>query len=332
MVLLNACVKDKYTGNQAAGQGPSYVRITEAKVYSQFFAPFSTIKPITMFSVRRDAASTTDLAATNAVVLTDITSTYLSTYNTKNGTSYSSMPSTLYTFATTDATIAKTSTGYTFNFGPGDFAKNLVFNIDGSQVDLSKQYGIVFAISNTGGLTRKAGLDTIVATVAIKNKYDGVYVVQLGSTMTDLTSTVYSHINNFLSSFGTAVGEPDNGPMQYQLRTTSANTCALYDDYFFGGYDTPICTGTAATNYSSWGTFSPIFTFDLATDKVTAVTNYYGVPANTRGARLDPSGTVNAWESGKFTIKYDMTQPSIVATPPNVRVVYDEVWKFKGSR
>jgi len=329
--LLNACVKDKYTPVQATSAGPSYVRITEAQVYNQFFAPFTTVKPINVFSVRRDPASADELNTSVAVSLTDITSTYLAAYNTKAGTSYSVMPSTLYTNGS-DATIAKTSTGYTFNFGPGDFAKNLVFNIDGSQVDLSKQYAIAFTITNTGGLTRKAGLDTIIATVAIKNKYDGVYAVT--GTMVDVTTTSLTQINNFLSVGGAAYGAP--APQQYELRTTSATTCDVFDNYFYGAYAVAIASGSGASiTYSSYGTFSPQLTFDLTTNKITAVTNRYGQavpPANGRTGRLDPTGSLNDYESGTITIKYNMCQPSSVPTPPNVRTTWDETWKYLKSR
>jgi len=344
LVLLNGCVKDKYSSNQAAGIGPSYVRITEAEVYSQFFAPFLTVKPITVLSVRRDAASSDAAAATNVVALTDITAnnvsqsstaeTYLAAFNRHNGTSYSAMPSTLYTFASaSDASVTKTSTGYSFNFGPGDFAKNLTFNVDGSQVDLSKQYAIAFTITNTGGLTRKIGLDTIIATIAIKNKYDGVYAVT--GTMVDVTTTTLTQINNFLSVGGAQYGAP--APQQYELRTTSANTCDVYDNYFYGAYAVAISSQAvgAAITYSSYGTFSPQLTFDLTTNKITAVTNRYGQavpPANGRTGRLDPTGSLNDYESGTITIKYNMCQPSSVPVAPYVRTTWDETWKFLKSR
>jgi len=329
-VVLSACVKDKYTGNQASGAGPSYVRITEAKVYNQFFSPFTTVKAVDMFSVRRDPASDAALQTTNVVTLTDISSTYINAYNTKNGTSYAQMPTTMYTVAAT-AGITATSTGYTFTFGPGDFAKVLTYNIDGSKVDLSKQYAVAFAITNTGGLTQKAGLDTIIATVAIKNKYDGVYKVTSG-TMVDVTNSAFTHINNFLASFGTAVGLPDNGVMQYELRTTSANTCLIYDNYFFGGTDVPFSTGTTSSSYSYYGSFCPVLTFDLSTNKITAVTNSYGQPAsNGRYAQLDPSGTVNAYESGKITFKYNMVGGSGV-TANQVRTTWDQVFTYYKSR
>jgi len=314
MVLLNACVKDKYTGNQTGDAGPSYVRITEAQVYSQFFAPFTTINPVTMFSVRRDAANSSVLQGTNTVVLTDITATYLAAHTSLP---YSAMPSTLFTLGSQPGVVASTG-GLTLTFGPGDFAKNIVYNINGANVDLSKQYAVVYTISNTGGLTRKAGLDTILSTVAIKNKYDGVYTTS--GTMVDVSNATFTDITNLLG-----------GPNTYELRTTSANTVDVYDTYIGGvyvGFD-------AAGSGSYYGTFGVQLAFDLSTDKITAVTNKYGQavpPANGRTARLDPTGTVNAYESGKITIKYNMCQPSVVPVAPYVRTTWDQVWKYSKSR
>ncbi|OCX52099.1 hypothetical protein BEL04_11410 [Mucilaginibacter sp. PPCGB 2223] len=318
MVLLNACVKDKYTGNQTGDAGPSYVRITEAKVYNQFFSPFTTVKPVTMFSVRRDAASSTVLQGTNTVVLTDITTAYLAAHSTP----YSAMPSTLYTVASAPGVTAS-ATSLTFTFGPGDFAKNVVFNIDGSKVDLSKQYAIAYAVTNTGGLTQKAGLDTILATIAIKNKYDGVYTIS--GTMVDITNPAFAEVNTLSTLVGVT-------PYQYELRTTSANTCDVYDNYSAGyaqGYGIVFNTGTGA---SAYGSFMPVLTFNLANDKITAVTNHYGQPAgNGRYAQLDPSGTVNAYENGKITIKYNMVGGALVSAN-QVRTTWDEVWTYKKSR
>ncbi|RKR81369.1 hypothetical protein BDD43_1515 [Mucilaginibacter gracilis] len=212
MVFLNACVKDKYSPNQAAGQGPSYIRITEAKLNPQFFAVFTNIKAVNMFSVQRDAASNDALQTTNTVVLTDVTADYLS----KHSTPYSAMPSSLYTL-TPQPGLAATATGLTFTFAPGDFAKNVIFNIDGSKIDLSKQYAVVYAISNTGGLTRKAGLDTIVASVAIKNSYDGVY---------KYTGSIYRFNADGSAETPTTLGGVLPDGLTISLATTSATTCS----------------------------------------------------------------------------------------------------------
>jgi len=259
MVLLNACVKDdRATGAQSAGNGPSYVRIAEAQVYNQFFAPFTTINPITVFTVRRDAASAAVLQGSNTVVLTDITTAYLASHTTV----YSAMPSTLYTVAS-QAGVSYSSGVLTLAYGPGDFAKSIVFNIDGSKVDLSKQYAVAYTITNTGGLTRKAGLDTILATVAIKNAYDGVYSYagSLARFNADGSADVVSTLG------GTIVGG-----VTISLATTSGTT----DAYSPGLYWSDGVTGVG-------GITGIQLAVDPATYKVTTTASGNAYVANIAG-------------------------------------------------
>ncbi|WP_158557117.1 DUF1735 domain-containing protein [Mucilaginibacter conchicola] len=326
MVLFSACRKDSFEGDSAAGKGKDFVRITEGKVRSQFFSPFTTINEINMFSVRKDAASDGALNKANTFVLTDLGQAYITKYNTEHGTDYELLPTNMYT-QKTDASIVKAGNTLTFNFAAGDFAKNYILNVDGSKFDPSKKYVIAYVLSNTGGLTAKAGKDTIISAIALKNKYDGVYSVD--GSMQDFTNSTLGHINEFLSSASNTTGV--SAPMEYELRTISATKCELYDNYFFGGNYIPIRSGTS---YSQYGSFALVVEFDPATDKVVAVTNYYGQPAgNTRSAQLDPSGT-NAYDAGAKTvkIKYRMLQPSVVVAPPNIRTVWDETWTYIGER
>jgi hypothetical protein len=49
--------------------------------------------------------------------------------------------------------------------------------------------------------------------------------------------------------------------------------------------------------------------------------------------KIDPSGA-NKYDAATKTIqfKYWMIQPSLVPTPPNIRVFFDEKWTYKGAR
>jgi hypothetical protein len=175
MLLFSACRKDSFKGTEAGNSGKTFVWITEAPSSAQFFAPFTDVKAVNMFSVRRDAANNADLKKAVTVTLTAIPA-YVDTLNQKNGTNFTAMPSDIYT-VTSGGGVSASATGFTLNFTSGDFAKNITFNIDGNKVDLSKQYAVAYVISDAGGLAKKAGLDTIFSTVAIKNPYDGVYNV-----------------------------------------------------------------------------------------------------------------------------------------------------------
>ncbi|MDB5131370.1 MAG: hypothetical protein JWR02_1119 [Mucilaginibacter sp.] len=320
MMLFASCVKDPYNGKETLYSGKTYVWITEAPLNNQFFDVFTNVKPITVFTVRRDAASPADLQKAVTVSLTALPSTYIDAYNTANGTSYTLMPTSIYTVTTTGG-ISVTSTGLALNYAAGDFAKNVVFNVDGSKVDLSKQYAVAYVITNHGGFSKKVGYDTVFATVAIKNRWDGVYAAT--GTMTDVTNAAYSHINTFLATQSAA-------PMQYELRTTSATQCVLFDNYVVGGVATPFST---ATSWSYYGSFGLVVNFDPVTNAITSVTNYYGQPAgNGRSARLDVTAP-NVYDPASKTIDigYQLVGGSLVPVGA-VRATWRETWKYIGSR
>lgn len=326
MILFSACRKDAYMGTQTGDSGKSFVRITEGKVKNQFFNPFTTVNSIEMFTVRKDAANESELKKSASIVLTDLGQTYLDKYNTENGTDYELLPASMFV-QKPDASIVKSGSKLTFNFAGGDFVKSYILNIDGSKFDPAKKYALAYVITDPAGLTPTSGKDTIITTLGLKNKYDGVYSV--AGTMQDLTNATLGHINEYLTS-----GTNDSGvdaPMQYELRTISSTKCELYDNYFFGGNYIPIRSGTS---YSQYGSFALVVEFDPATDKVAAVTNYYGQPAgNTRSAQLDPSG-INAYDASTKTvsIKYLMIQPSVVPVAPHIRTMWNETWTYIGSR
>ena len=122
------------------------------------------------------------------------------------------------------------------------------------------------------------------------------------------------------------------GPIDQEISlvTTGANTVKMIPtDLGFEGH-----LINSAGSLSYYGSFGPIFTFDPATDKVVAVTNFYGQPAgNTRSAEIDPSGD-NLYDpvTKEIRVKYFMKQPSVIAAPPNIRVVFDEVFEYVGPR
>jgi hypothetical protein len=335
-VLFSSCRKDSFKGTETGNTGATFMWITEAPTHSQFFDVFTDVKTVTMFTVRRDPANKADLQKAVTVTLTALTQAKLDVLTDTAG--YTDIfTSNLYSMPT-DANIAsggvftgsegitKTSTGLTVNFAAGEFAKNIIFMIDGSKVDLSAKYGVAFAITNFGGFTKKVGYDTVLSTVAIKNKYDGVYTCV--GTMTDTGVPSNTDFNDFLSSAANTSG--NKPPMQYELRTTSANSNIQYDNYYFGG--NYVCINTA-TGANAYGSFCPIFTMDLATNTLTSVVNSYGQPAaNHRYAQLASDGLVNAYDPATktLTVKYYMFQPTVVPIGP--RVTFEYVYTYIGPR
>lgn len=172
MVLFSACRKDSFKGTETGSSGKTFVWIGEAPQYNQYFLPFTDVKPVAMFTVRRDAASSADLQKTGTATLTAVS---VDDYNTAHETTYSSIPSTLAT-QSSDASVVATATGLTVNFKPGDFAKQYVLNVDGTQFDASKKYAVIYVLSGVGaGLTKKVAPDTIVSVFGVKNQYDASY-------------------------------------------------------------------------------------------------------------------------------------------------------------
>lgn len=331
VALFSGCRKETAAdkvGGQAADNGKTLIGFPNGMVNATFFEPFTDVKTVDVFTLKKDAKSQAELNKAQTFVLTSLPDA-LTKYNAKNGSSYELLPQSFYTLGNANTTQA-TNGDLTFKFASGTFSQDFIIKLDGSKLDLSKTYGLAYKLTGTDGLgVHAASKDTLYAFFSIKNKWDGVYEVT--GTMVDKVNASLTHINDYLS--GANNTSDQKGPMQYQLRTISATKCVVFDNYFFPGtgYDIPIASGTG---YSYYGTFSLIMEFDPATDKVVSVTNYYGQPAaNTRSAALDPSGD-NAYDPSTKTISiiYNMLQTSAVPDPPYIRTTWTEKWKYIGSR
>ncbi len=303
-VLFSACIKDDDV--ELTTQGSSFIKVLQAPENAIFFSPFSDIKSVDLFSLRKNAASNADLMSPTAVKMT-LVPDYIDRYNDANGTTFEELPDSLYTTA-----IAKTGSVYDMSLAAGEAAKEFTIKLNGTKWDLSHTYALAFALSDVGGLKINDGKDTIIALLSVKNRWDGIYEVT--GTFSDATNAAFTNAY----------------PLEWQLQTSGPNTCIVADmvELGFPGY--LFYTGAG---YSYYGSFGLIVTFDPATDKIVKVENYYGMPANTRSAALDPTG-INAYQSDTKTIniKYFMIQPSAVPAAPHIRSRFDEVWKYKGER
>jgi hypothetical protein len=79
---------------------------------------------------------------------------------------------------------------------------------------------------------------------------------------------------------------------------------------------------------SYFGEYSPVFEFDLNTNEVIAVTNYYGDPSPTRSrsAEIDPSGLNQVNADKSIDVKYVMKQGG------STRTFFDEHINYVGPR
>lgn len=306
MFLFSACRKDAFNGKETKGAGKTFVYIEQAQQRNQFFDVFNDVKPVLMFTVRRDAANKADLQKAVTVTLKAQDQAFV-------GANYTVMPATLFTLNPQPGVSLAGNGDITLNFAAGDFAKNIIFNIDGSKVDLSKQYAMGYVITNFGGFSKQhtaggVSQDTILTTIAIKNKFDGNYDVTGSYTDVNLPAAtgVYPYNVNF-ETISAAANDVFN------------NTLGDYGFLFNVGDGTQ----------SAYGSFSPEFTFDPATNKIISVVNAYGQGSGShhRSARLDPTG-VNEYDPGSKTIKvkYIMESDGID------RCHFDETYTYKGPR
>lgn len=228
-------------------------------------------------------------------------STLIKLYNDSVKTSYSNLPSKLYTVAGYDLVIPKGQKQATLTVK--------IYPPKYSVSDFSKPYALGFKIGSVSQGTVSGNYSKAVYAVGIKNQYDGVY---------NVTGTFVDYAN---AAF--AAGYPKT----IYLKTQDPTSVGYWDHSKLDGYGYYFLNGTSGTYY---GSFAPIFKFDKTTNKITSVVNYYGQPAgNGRSAELDPSG-INTYDPVTKTIKvsYWLNQPSVI-TPHRSHIV--EVFTYAGA-
>ncbi|WP_295801007.1 hypothetical protein [Mucilaginibacter sp.] len=255
MLIFSACRKDPFSGTETKQSGTTFVYITEAggSPYYQFFDVFSDVKPVVLFTVRRDASSNSDLQKAVTVTLTaqpdstdnlGLTPFTSDLYTTPSAADLAA--GGLYS-SSKGVTVSGDGSVITLNFAAGEFIKNIIFKVDGSKLDLSNTYGSVYKITSMSAFKQKASLGTVAAGVAVKNAYDGTYA---------LTGTVFRFV---------AGGAPED------------NSNGLSGSITAGVTSTVITKGPVSNNFNiAWANGGGVggidglyFTVDPATNKVT---------------------------------------------------------------
>ncbi|HEY0677752.1 MAG TPA: DUF1735 domain-containing protein [Chitinophagaceae bacterium] len=305
--LFSACDKNEGTLN---GAGQTIVKLPQAAeekfAHALDFLP--GLQDLVLLDVRRDVPNNGELNKTHVVKIKNDPSV-VAAYNSAHGTNYIPLPAAAYQV---DPSNPFNGTEWTVTFNPGDHAKPILVKLDATKLDLSQQYALGFTITDASGAKISNGLSSAMIEVGVKNRYDGQYTV---------TGTMVDYASPTLTGYF---------PQDVDLVTTGAASVVMIPlDLGIPGH--LILSGASLSYY---GSFGPVFTFDLATDKVISVTNSYGQPAgNTRSAEIDPSG-VNKWDAATkdMQVKYFMKQPSVITTPPHIRVAFDEYFEYVGPR
>ena len=322
-IIFTSCDKVKSV-DPLTTEGKTFVKIigagTPANIVKKPVDFLPTPTKLLAIELRRDIATETELNKTMIVTVKDDTAAV-----TAAGAGYLQMPTAWYTIQSDGVKTGGQGGTFTFTFKPGEFAKEVYVTIPNATLfNPSSLYGLGFSITtaDAGGIisTQKS----VVVEVGAKNEFDGAYAVT--GPMVELTGAPFTQWNNpAVAGFPAANG----GAWELHLITTGANQCVMFDNTIWGDIFHPMLN---AGGNSGFGTFALLVNFNPANKVISSVSNYYTPAPNTRRAELDPSG-INAVQGNKdMLIKYFMIQPSVVPTPPSIRVTFDEKWKYIGSR
>jgi len=308
-IFTTGCLKDHefIKGETQSTDGPE-TKVVEIKLTATNTSNFFTLV------VNNSNNDTTvdlvpiNLATANAApedlhVTVDLDAELVNSYNDNNGTGYETPPDNFYTIVNPVVTIPKGShTGYVqIKFKPSDF-------IGGS-------WAIGFKITSIQeqGYLISTNLSTGIASILVKNDYDGEYSVT--GTLNDVT--------------GAATGIY---PFEVDLISTGLNTNVMYNlnpSSLEGYYHVASFGGSP----NVFGGLAPVFTIDAATGNVTDVSDFYTLddPSNihARTAKLDPSG-INKYDFATKTMKvsYILYQGDLGID----RVFFNETFTYVGPR
>ena len=297
-LMFNSCLKDKLTSDWTSSlAGKMYAEIPSNGKQATTIAPNPTDQDVKfLVNIATDALPTSDITMTVAV-----DAAALAAYNTANATSYVLYP-----------TLTIVNPTVTIKAGTRNAYVHVTLK-SANLLNLSTAWMLPVTITSvSAGVTIASDKKTILMALPIANRWEGKYKMMTGSTFADLLNP--SYYLNF----------PDN----YALETAGPYTVNVKDlgTSSAAGYARVVLSAPGSGIY--YGSFCAVFQIDPVTNKVTAVTNYYGQPAsNGRSAALDPAG-VNTYNptTKTFDVSYFCLAPGTT-----VRLKFHDIFQWTGG-
>lgn len=170
LAVLSSCIPQDT--DEIAGIGTSLLRIDATDNFN-LVSFDAVVQTRTVVTIRRDAVSQADLAGSTSVDF-ELDNTIIDDYNTANelsvddGTAFLPLPEEAYSFVDVS--------GSTFEFGSGEFIKEIEIELDPSYLDLALKYALPVRIKNPGGSYKILNnADFVLVQIIVKNQYDGIY-------------------------------------------------------------------------------------------------------------------------------------------------------------
>lgn len=283
-MFFTSCVKDDTI--ELTDQGTTMLKFVEAPEKNFYFSPFSDVRNVDLFSLRKDANSAASLNTATTVTVTTVPA-LIEAYNDANGTNYEPLPDSIYTI--TNSGIQKSGNSFTVTFSPGQFSQEFSIGLNGAKWDIAHTYAMAFVIADAGGTALASGRDTMYALISVKNKYDGIYRMQ-----------GYHNRDPYTFPYDTEI----------HMITAGPNSVIFYWP-MAGSNGHPIGIGPGEMSWYG-AAISPVVVFDPETDLVTNVYNNVAGTAITlftgEGSRLsrfnaaDRSMTVD-WNYGNNPLR-----------------------------
>ena len=169
LISLPSCIKD--AAPDLGDRGPTILKLLESPEKKIFFEPFTNLKDVSLFSLRKDAPSNSELKLPTTVKV-KLNPTLITDYNTAAGETFEVLPDSLFTV---DPSITKSGQTYTMTLNSGDFAKDFMIKLNGAKWDLAHKYALGFTIDDASGKLISADKRDVVALSSIKNQWHGTY-------------------------------------------------------------------------------------------------------------------------------------------------------------
>jgi hypothetical protein len=270
ILFLSSCLKDKgYQDLQDDNGAIPVVEIKEATETDAVFLSLNVNPPqedVALFEIRMSSRGASNAAHTIKLALDPAAVTAYDPDLVTPTSAQVQLPSL-------DVTIPA-----------GSLTAKILVKVNKANLDLSNTYGLGFKIVDGGGAVISENSKSIVIAIGVKNKYDGIYSLRIRTTG--------------WTAYGICDGVTADYPGDYLLITSGAGSVAGSRG---GDNLLPAFAGTANVpgtlgGPTAFGATTPVFNFDVTTDKLIDVVNSTPDDGRNRKLRLNPAITTSRYD------------------------------------